>query len=85
MRYIVESDLSDFEFWGDTAERNAAKFTYSELSKIGEALDAEYPDMPLTETEVNDIMRDEPGTLAELIGLEWDDEHGDVIRPGDKD
>ena len=78
MKIYREESLSNFEFWSG-AISNAEEFTFEELDRIGDMLEAESPD-GMDETEINDLMWFEPEYLANLIGLEWDSETGKIIR-----
>lgn len=79
MKIYRDESLSNFEFWSG-AISNAEEFTLEELDRIGEELEATDNGDGYSETEINDLMWFEPEHLASLIGLEWDEDKGEVIR-----
>lgn len=79
MKIYKDESLSDFEFWSG-AVSNAEEFTIEELDRIGEELSIIDNGDGYSETEINDLMWFEPAYLANLIGLEWDENKGEVIR-----
>ena len=80
MKIYREESLSNFEFWSG-AIANAEEITLEELDRIGEELEAlDCEGNGYEETKINDLMWFEPEYLASLIGLEWDNETGKVIR-----
>lgn len=79
MKIYRDESLSNFEFWSG-AISNAEEFTIEELDRIGEELDAADDGDGYNETEINDLMWFEPAYLANLIGLEWDEDKGEIIR-----
>lgn len=68
MRYIVEKNLADFEFWG-SADENANMLTLSQLETIEEELEVLYPE-GLTETEINDLFRFDFDFICQILGYE---------------
>lgn len=80
MKIYREKSLSNFRFWSG-AISNAEEFTFEELDRIGEELEAlDCEGDGYDEAYINDLMWFEPEYLASLIGLEWDSETGKVIR-----
>lgn len=79
MKIYRDDSLSNFEFWSG-AVSNAEEFTIEELDRIGEELSVIDNGDGYSETEINDLMWFEPAYLANLIGLEWDKDKGEVIR-----
>lgn len=79
MKIYRDDSLSNFEFWSG-AKANAEEFTIEELDRIGEELEATDNGDGYSETEINDLMWFEPAYLANLIGLEWNEDKGEVIR-----
>lgn len=80
MKIYRDDSLSNFEFWSG-AISNAEEFTLEELDRIGDELESlDCEGNGYDETEINDMMWFEPERLAELIGLEWDAEKGEIIR-----
>ncbi len=80
MKIYRDESLSNFEFWSG-AISNAEEFTLEELDRIGEELEIlDCEGNGYDETQINDLMWFEPEYLANLIGLEWDSEKGEVIR-----
>ena len=79
MKIYRDESLSNFEFWSG-AVSNAEEFTLEELDQIGEELSVIDNGDGYEETQINDMMWFEPERLAELIGLEWDAEKGEIIR-----
>ena len=79
MKIYRDDSLSNFEFWSG-AVSNAEEFTLEELDQIGEELSVIDNGDGYEETQINDMMWFEPERLAELIGLEWDAEKGEIIR-----
>lgn len=79
MKIYRDESLSNFEFWSG-AISNAEEFTIEELDRISEELDAADDGDGYSETEINDLMWFEPACLANLIGLEWDEDKGEIIR-----
>lgn len=80
MKIYRDESLSNFEFWSG-AKANAKEFTLEELDRIGDELEAlDYGDNGYDETQINDLMWFEPEYLASLIGLEWDEDKGEIIR-----
>lgn len=79
MKIYRDDSLSSFEFWSG-AISNAEEFTTEELDRIGDELDTADNGDGYSETEINDLMWFEPAYLASLIGLEWDEDKGEIIR-----
>ena len=80
MKIYREESLSNFEFWSG-AISNAEEFTLEELDRIGDELEVlDCEGNGYDETQINDLMWFEPEYLANLIGLEWDSEKGEIIR-----
>lgn len=79
MKIYRDDSLRSFEFWSGAVE-NAEEFTFEELDRITEELEAADNGDGYEETQINDLMWFEPEYLASLIGLEWDGETGKIIR-----
>lgn len=79
MKIYRDESLSNFEFWSG-AKDNAEEFTLEELDRIGEELSVIDNGDGYEETQINDLMWFEPAYLASLIGLEWDEDKGKIIR-----
>lgn len=79
MKIYRDESLSNFEFWSG-AVSNAEEFTLEELDQIGEELQVIDNGDGYEETQINDMMWFEPECLASLIGLEWDEDKGEIIR-----
>lgn len=80
MKIYRDENLSNFEFWSG-AKANAEEFTIEELDRIGDELEAlNCEGDGYDETQINDLMWFEPEYLASLIGLEWDEDKGEIIR-----
>lgn len=79
MKIYRDDSLRSFEFWSGAVE-NVEEFTFEELDRITEELEAADNGDGYEETQINDLMWFEPEYLASLIGLEWDSETGKVIR-----
>lgn len=65
MKIYREISLSSFEFWSGAAT-NAALLTETELDKIANLLQEDYPD-GISETELNDLFWFDFGYIASLI------------------
>lgn len=79
MKIYRDDSLRSFEFWSGAVE-NAEEFTFEELDRITEELEAADNGDGYEETQINDLMWFEPEYLASLIGLEWDGETGKIVR-----
>ena len=79
MKIYRDESLSNFEFWSG-AVSNAEEFALEELDQIGEELQVIDNGDGYEETQINDMMWFEPECLASLIGLEWDEDKGEIIR-----
>lgn len=66
MRYYVESNLNNFEFWGG-ARDIAKELTPEQLNEIDDILDTD--DITLSETEINDLFWFEYDRIAEWLGF----------------
>lgn len=84
MKYMVEENLSNFNFWSG-AKSNAEMLTSEELDQIGDMLDDIYADgEPLTDTAINDLFWFDFETVLQWLGYSLDD-NGDVKRDDDED
>lgn len=86
MQYVVDDSLTDFPFWSG-AESNADMLTYDELQQLDDVLpeyfntsDGQLP----TQTEINDLFWFDFATVCEAIGLQYDEEKGEIIRDNDE-
>lgn len=79
MKIYRDDSLRSFKFWSGAVE-NAEEFTFEELDRITEELEAADNGDGYEETQINDLMWFEPEYLASLIGLEWDGETGKIVR-----
>lgn len=70
MRYYVEEQLYNFQFWGG-AKENANLLTLQELEQIEFELSDIYPE-GLEDTQINDIFWFDFDFIAQLLG--YDDE-----------
>lgn len=87
MQYVKDDSLVNFPFWSG-AKSNADMLTYDELQQLDDVL-PEYFDtgdgrLP-TETEINDMFWFEFATVCEAIGLDYDEDKGEIIRDGKDD
>lgn len=86
MVYQVDDSLTDFPFWSG-AKSNADMLTYDELQQLDDVLpeyfntaDGQLP----TQTEINDLFWFDFDTVCEVIGLQYDEETGEIIRGSDE-
>lgn len=77
MKYTVETDLSNFDFWSG-AEDNAKKLTTEQLDNIESQLPDLFAETP-TETEINDLFWFDFDTVLSLIGLTENDD-GEIVE-----
>ena len=68
MRYYVEEQLYNFQFWGG-AKENANLLTLQELEQIEFELSDIYPE-GLEDTQINDIFWFDFDFIAQLLGYE---------------
>lgn len=86
MQYVVDDSLTNFPFWSG-AKSNADMLTYDELQQLDDVLpeyfntsDGQLP----TQTEINDLFWFDFATVCEAIGLQYDEEKGEIIRDNDE-
>lgn len=72
MRYYVEEQLYNFQFWGG-AKENANLLTLQELEQIEFELSNIYPE-GLEDTQINDIFWFDFDFIAQLLGYEDEEE-----------
>ena len=72
MKYLVEDNLSNFQFWSGGRDR-AEMFTSDQLDQIGELLEDAFGHIP-TDTEINDLFWFDVKFVAGLIGVELDED-----------
>lgn len=73
MKYYVEENLSNFQFWGG-AKDNADELTTEQLDRFESVLEELYPDGEISDTQINDIMWFDFDWVKEAIGIEDDEE-----------
>lgn len=78
MKIIRETTLTSFEFWGGACD-NAEQLTYEELLNLDDMLDSDHPE-GLSETAINDTFWFDFDYICALLGLEYDEENGNIIR-----
>lgn len=78
MKLTKEVRLCDFEPWGGAFER-FKQLTCEELDDLETLIDDIYPD-GIDETMLNDLFWFEFPAVCEWLGLEVDEETGEVIR-----
>lgn len=79
MTIKVEKSLRDFQWWSG-AKTNAAMLSLDELDELEAILDEEEE---WDETGLNDLMWFEFPYICELLGLEYDEDSGEVVRNED--
>lgn len=86
MQYVVDDSLTNFPFWSG-AKSNADMLTYDELQQLDDVLpeyfntsDGQLP----TQTEINDLFWFDFAIVCEAIGLQYDEEKGEIIRDNDE-
>ena len=69
MKYLKETNLSNFEFWAG-AKQITEKLTAEELDQIGDELEAcdFFGELP-TDTQINDAFWFDSDSVLSLIGL----------------
>ena len=72
MRYYVEENLYNFQFWGG-AKENANLLTLQELEQIEFELNDIYPE-GLEDVQINDIFWFDFDFIAQLLGYEDEEE-----------
>ena len=72
MRYYVEEQLYNFQFWGG-AKENANLLTLQELEQIEFELNDIYPE-GLEDVQINDIFWFDFDFIAQLLGYEDEEE-----------
>ena len=72
MRYYVEENLYNFQFWGG-AKENATLLTLQELEQIEFELNDIYPE-GLEDVQINDIFWFDFDFIAQLLGYEDEEE-----------
>ncbi|MBR4407422.1 MAG: hypothetical protein IKT27_03815 [Clostridia bacterium] len=86
MQYVVDESLTNFKFWSGAAD-NAKLLEYSELQELDEVLPEYFNtgdgNLP-TATEINDMFWFDFATVCEAIGLQYDEEKGEIIRDSDE-
>jgi hypothetical protein len=93
MQYIVEENLSNFNFWSGGADR-AKLFTLEQLDEIEEHLCEIFGDEIPTDTQINDLFWFDVDVVAGLIGVRLDEDEnviedleewaGDIIAKYDE-
>lgn len=83
MKYIVEKDLSEFEFW-QGGRKNAELLTEEELDTIDERIDEILGSTP-TEKEINDLFWCDFDEALDLLGYHIDGDTGEIIREKEED
>lgn len=78
MKYIVEQNLRDFEFWSGGAER-ANNCSDEELDTLEQFFEETEPEEGWTDTDINDMFWFEFDTLAQYLGYK-DEEDFDRKR-----
>lgn len=73
-----EQSLRCFEFWSG-AKANAVQLTADELDTIENTLEDLYPD-GMTDTEINDLFWFDFEWVCETLGIDYNDETGEVKR-----
>lgn len=86
MQYVVDDSLTNFKFWSG-AKSKADLLEYDELEQLDEVL-PEYFDtgdgnLP-TAGEINSMFWFDFATVCEAIGLQYDEEKGEIIRDSDE-
>lgn len=67
------TDLAYFPFWSG-GKQNAEKFTYEEMQRIMEVLEDinnGENEMPMEETQINDLFWFKPEIICEWIGIDY--------------
>jgi hypothetical protein len=86
MQYVVDESLTNFKFWSGAAD-NAKLLEYSELQELDDVLPEYFNtgdgNLP-TATEINDMFWFDFATVCEAIGLQYDEEKGEIIRDNDE-
>ena len=72
MRYYVEEQLHNFQFWGG-AKENANLLTLQELEQVEFELSDIYPE-GLEDVQINDIFWFDFDFIAQLLGYEDEEE-----------
>ena len=71
MRVSKELDLTTFDFWAGAKDH---KFTYDELKELEYVFDDLFPE-GATETNINDMFWFEEEYIAEMIGVDFEDDY----------
>jgi CobQ-like glutamine amidotransferase family enzyme len=81
MKITTNIDLTNFEFWGG-AEDNADKLTSDQLQQIDNILSEDNAE-GFTDFTINDLFRFDFGCVCQLIGLEYDEDSGEIVDEED--
>ena len=68
MRIYNDMSLENFEFWGDTARRNAESLSSSDMERLEMILEEAYPD-GIDATALNDLFWFDFDTVKQWLGI----------------
>ena len=69
MQFLVERDLTNFEFW-QGALYTREHMTDEQIDEIEQILECDYPGEYYTETQINDLFWFDSDLIAEWLGFE---------------
>ena len=82
MQYLCDENLTNFKFWSGGKDR-ADMLTYEQLNQLDSALPELFGEKTPTDTEINDLFWFDFGTVCNLIGLHYDEEHDKILENED--
>lgn len=73
MKYLVEDNLHNFDFWAGAKDR-VKMLTWSDLDTIESRFEDIFYDRTPTDTEINDMFWFEEDLIAEMLGYNsWEE------------
>ena len=73
MKYLVDKNLRDFEFWGGAID-NVANLTPEQLDELDDIISDIYESDPLTDTQINDLFWFDFELICEWLGIDVDED-----------